>query len=416
MCGDFQAVRNQADLATMACPAKYRSMQGFYRYYSGEKLAPVLTIFIGGNHEASNHLWELYYGGWVAPNIYFLGYGGVVNVGGVRIGGVSGIYNGRHYNLGHYECPPYDDSDMRSAYHVRQLEAFRLSQLRKPLDIFLSHDWPQHIARYGDTGALLRKKSFLRDEVYNGSLGSPPNAMLLNQLQPSYWFSAHLHVKFAALILHEKKTSNVQQASLNSGGADVPRAVRATRFLSLDKCLPNRDFLQIVRVDGDSSPPILKYDAEWIAVLRSTAHLFSSSRSQLALDSQAIAGCSRGRTDFTPTLAELQAVLDAVQGDLAVPLNFCITAPAYQPGQPAAGQSRFVENPQTAAFVQRFGLPQKWREQKHMAASTRLHPSHPLLGPKSASVPMVDGACSHSMFSPMPGQIEMDEEIDIDDV
>ena len=22
--------------------------------------APVLTIFIGGNHEASNHLWELY--------------------------------------------------------------------------------------------------------------------------------------------------------------------------------------------------------------------------------------------------------------------------------------------------------------------------------------------------------------------
>lgn len=43
------------------------------RYYSGEKKAPVLTIFIGGNHEASNHLQELPYGGWVAPNIYFLG-------------------------------------------------------------------------------------------------------------------------------------------------------------------------------------------------------------------------------------------------------------------------------------------------------------------------------------------------------
>lgn len=34
------------------------------RYYSGEKVAPVLTIFIGGNHEASNHSWELPYGGW----------------------------------------------------------------------------------------------------------------------------------------------------------------------------------------------------------------------------------------------------------------------------------------------------------------------------------------------------------------
>lgn len=43
------------------------------RYYSGEKKAPVLTLFIGGNHEASNYLAELPYGGWVAPNIYYMG-------------------------------------------------------------------------------------------------------------------------------------------------------------------------------------------------------------------------------------------------------------------------------------------------------------------------------------------------------
>ena len=47
-----------------------------FQYYSGEKKAPVLTIFIGGNHEASNYLQELPYGGWVAPNIYYLGYAG----------------------------------------------------------------------------------------------------------------------------------------------------------------------------------------------------------------------------------------------------------------------------------------------------------------------------------------------------
>jgi lariat debranching enzyme len=45
----------------------------YCRYYSGEKKAPVLTIFIGGNHEASNYLQELPYGGWVAPDIYYLG-------------------------------------------------------------------------------------------------------------------------------------------------------------------------------------------------------------------------------------------------------------------------------------------------------------------------------------------------------
>lgn len=35
-------------------------MNDFYKYYSGELIAPYLTIFIGGNHEASNYLRELY--------------------------------------------------------------------------------------------------------------------------------------------------------------------------------------------------------------------------------------------------------------------------------------------------------------------------------------------------------------------
>lgn len=81
----------------MNVPSKYLTMASFHRYYSGEAVVPVLTLFIGGNHEASNHLQELYYGGWVAPNIYYLGAAGVVRVGGVRIAGLSGIFNGRHY-------------------------------------------------------------------------------------------------------------------------------------------------------------------------------------------------------------------------------------------------------------------------------------------------------------------------------
>ncbi len=55
-------------------------------------MAPIPTLFIGGNHEAANYLWELYYGGWSAPNIYFLGFAGCVRFGGVRIAGLSGIY------------------------------------------------------------------------------------------------------------------------------------------------------------------------------------------------------------------------------------------------------------------------------------------------------------------------------------
>ena len=140
----------------------------------------MLTLFIGGNHEASNFLQELPYGGWVAPNIYYLGYAGVVTIGGIRIAGISGIYKGHDYLKGHFEIPPYDQGTMRSAYHIRNLEVFRLKQvyriifflntiklkhllqMKDDIDIFISHDWPRGIYNYGNTDELLRWKPFFR--------------------------------------------------------------------------------------------------------------------------------------------------------------------------------------------------------------------------------------------------------------
>ncbi len=90
------------DLSSMAIPQKYLTLGSFHKYFTGQEIAPVVTLFIGGNHEASNYLQELHYGGWVAPNIYFLGFSGCVRFGGLRIAGLSGIYKDYDYRRGRY--------------------------------------------------------------------------------------------------------------------------------------------------------------------------------------------------------------------------------------------------------------------------------------------------------------------------
>uniref|UniRef100_A0A8C7GZS8 Debranching RNA lariats 1 n=1 Tax=Oncorhynchus kisutch TaxID=8019 RepID=A0A8C7GZS8_ONCKI len=312
-CGDFQAVRNEGDMKCMAVPQKYRQMQTFYKYYSGEKKAPVLTIFIGGNHEASNHLQELPYGGWVAPNIYY---------------------------MGHYEFPPYNPETLRSVYHIRNIDVFKLKQIQMPVDVFLTHDWPRGIYHYGSTGELLRKKKFLRQEVESNTLGSPAAAELLAHLQPNYWFSAHLHVKFAALMQHPAK---------------VDAAPRTTKFLSLDKCLPYRDFLQIVEVaDRPGSSQGLEYDPEWLAILKATDSLQTVSPNYWNPPQN---NGLHTRWDFSASEAAMMEAVGDLGGELSIPDNFCLTVPAYDPARPQPhAHPSYSTNPQTTELCATLGL------------------------------------------------------------
>ncbi|KAL4139212.1 hypothetical protein PRIC2_002710 [Phytophthora ramorum] len=416
-CGDFECMRNMRDLETLACPPKYRALHAFHRYYKGERTAPVLTIFVGGNHEASGYLQELHYGGWVAPNMFYLGAAGVINVAGLRIAGLSGIYKQQHYTAGRFESFPFDNSTMRSVYHVRELEVFQLSHVQQVdktrLGVFLSHDWPRGIEQYGNVPQLLRRKPFFEQEIRSNTLGSPAGEFLMYQLRPQHWFAAHLHVKFAAIVVHPDQASDKAQPPANSEVTNPEEAKEngeqdaaakpaskpvTTKFLALDKCLPRREFMQILDLapsgsntqtvsakeekkavdnisssedasqsDGaaketeettptpiPSSSPKIMFDLEWLAVLRATHHLASSSKfaprvpqEEMKIEDKDIAWVKQRLQEFVA-----DKKLDKVDGEWIT--DFAKTAPGHGEEE---GPILVTGNPQTDLLLELLKLP-----------------------------------------------------------
>ena len=187
-------------------------MGDFHAYYSGALVAPYLTIFIGGNHEASNYLSELFYGGWVAPNIYYLGAANVIRCGSLRIAGLSGIWKGYDYRKPHHERMPYNQDDVKSIYHVREVDVRKLMQIKTQVDVGLSHDWPNGVEWMGDWKSLFRFKRHFEDEARAGQLGSMAAKYVMDRLRPRYWFAAHMHARFAAVAKYDQpNVSGIQE-------------------------------------------------------------------------------------------------------------------------------------------------------------------------------------------------------------
>ena len=189
----------------MSVPRKYLAIGDFHEYYSGNRVAPVLTIFIGGNHEASSYLQELSYGGWVAPNIYYLGAANVVRIGGLRIAGLSGIWKGYNYNKPHFERLPYSADEIKSLYHVREIDTRKLLLIKTQVDVGISHDWPRGIEWKGNHRALFRAKDQFESDAKAGMLGSTAASYVMRRLRPRHWFSAHLHCRYAATETFEEQ-------------------------------------------------------------------------------------------------------------------------------------------------------------------------------------------------------------------
>ncbi|KPM38522.1 hypothetical protein AK830_g8066 [Neonectria ditissima] len=394
ICGDFQAARNESDLNCMSVPRKYRKMGDFHKYYSGAATAPVLTLVIGGNHEASGYLSELRHGGWLAPNIYYLGVAGVVRYGPWRIAGLSGIYYPSDYRKPHHERRPYGAGDVRSVYHVREVDVQRLLQIRSHVDVALSHDWPAWVELFGDYASLFAAKPYFLDSAKIDKLGSKPASEVMNHLRPSYWFSGHMHIRFTAVVEYKDGLSLLDTAkalpvsdnikaslpvfkrkyALSSSSELPPTPVGSqskTEFLGLDKAgayprlfmelkelqLPTRSNAEIARYssrneDGKFS---LYYDEEWLAITR------ASLNGVRVADAETESVPPPSQKDLAASLPQQHVwVKDNIvdRNLLKIPENFKLHAPVHNPVVPATlEQPPEYPNQQTACFTELLQIP-----------------------------------------------------------
>lgn len=431
--GDFQAVRNAADLTVMSVPIKYRKIGDFPEYYSGRRKAPVLTIFIGGNHEAISHSWELYYGGWVAPNIYYLGAANVLRFGPIRIAGISGIWSEPDYNKSHIERLPFNHKDNKSFYHMREFDVRKLLLVREQVDIGLSHDWPRGIERDGDEEAFWRLKPFLKQAGLDGTLGNPAATSVLDRLRPLHWFSAHLHCHFTALRRHDatatdprssepkakpvctrpqstalteeadethstgmeantRAAPSIQATAANKDVSDElkvqpsPASVfnTETQFLALGKCAPDQKHLELCYIKpatiawrSTSTALRLEYDSEWLAITR-VFHRYITIG-----DRNAKPPVDEGEIVYGEMIDKERAWVDehvVAQDKLTIPENFAFTAPPHNPGDPEAvsWQPEEYTNPQTAAFCELLQIKNLWdaTSQERKARKRDAQPRH----------------------------------------
>lgn len=160
---------------------------------------------------------------------------------------------------------------------------------------------------------------------------------ILQHHYPSYWFSAHLHCKFAALV--PEKNGD-----------------RVTKFLALDKCLPKRKFLQIVEIKHDDTLPIkLSYDLEWLTILFLTNHLLSVKQGLHYMPGPA----GNSRWIYTPSTEEKENVLKKFHSNLLIPENFKPTVEPYKPELSETQNQRSTKlqiNPQTTELCNTLGI------------------------------------------------------------
>jgi lariat debranching enzyme len=213
--GDFEPHRYEADLASMAAPAKYRVVGDFPCFYSGEFSFPWPVYFIGGNHEPYGFLDTATPGEPVAENCVYLGRAGATEVSGVKVVGLSGIFNGDKFSDEH---PGVEDLRIRKKKDYTYFNKDDVDRVVEfgNADILMVHEWPTDIVAEADRALFEQQRRSMRYD----SVGNEYARILIDLLSPRLVLCGHMHKKYrnqirlnSGAVVDVCCLSNVQQGT-----------------------------------------------------------------------------------------------------------------------------------------------------------------------------------------------------------
>lgn len=197
--GDFEPVRDEGDLATVACPSKYRHMGDFPKVVAGVTPIPWPTYFIGGNHEPHRLLEALPDGGMVAPNCRYLGRVFAGHLEGLEVAGLSGIFSERWHDQPRPLFGQATNISLKRWTYFCQQDVDQLIRLAKgrEVDVLLLHDWPRGVVTPANLESLRRRNPRITTET----VGDETGALLVESLQPKLVLCGHMHLPLTAELM-----------------------------------------------------------------------------------------------------------------------------------------------------------------------------------------------------------------------
>jgi lariat debranching enzyme len=211
--GDFEPHRNDADLESMAAPAKYRVVGDFPDFYSGAFTFPWPVYFIGGNHEPYGFLDMATPGAQVAENCVYLGRVGAVEISDLKVIGLSGIFNQDKFSDQRPSVSELKTRKKKDYTYFNRDDVDRIVELGSA-DILMVHEWPADIIAEADRGLFEQQRRSMRYD----SVGNEYARILIDLLSPRLVICGHMHKKYRNQIRLKSEAlvdvcclSNVQQ-------------------------------------------------------------------------------------------------------------------------------------------------------------------------------------------------------------